>query len=148
MKYWLLVLALVFHPYKVSAMDVTPFLPMSIEQILDASTLDEKVVHKEVLTHPDFPGEEVEKLTTRYFSHQWKDGPWHGTVNIYLPKDIPEVNRGLVALCPRGSLARTIMPDIDIERDYPVGTALHFKIPVCTMPQAGEHFNLKEIHQL
>jgi len=92
MKRWILVLGLMLRPWEVSAVDVTQLLPMSIEQILDASTLDEKIVREKMMTHPDFPGEQVKRLTVRYFSHEWKDGPWYGAVNIYVPENIPEAN--------------------------------------------------------
>ncbi len=133
---------------RVDAVDDSQYLPMPLEQILDLSTLDEEVTQEKTFEHPDFPGREVKRLTVSYYSHDGKDGPWRGTVRVYLPTELPEANKGFVAICPRGSLPSSLMPDVDMERDYAVGTALLLDIPVCTMPQTGEHFGLKEIHQL
>ncbi len=122
--------------------------PLTVQEIRDESTLDEQIVEDSQIEHPDHPGQKVRKLVVRFFSHEFKDGPWHGRVTVYIPPGIPDENRGFVIMCPASSLRRTLVPGVDIERDLALGTALLFRIPVATIPQAGEHFGLSRIHQI
>ena len=121
-------------------------LPVSLSAAADQSTLREVVLNERDYEHPDFPGVKARIVRVRYFSHEWKDGPWFGELRVCLPPTIKPEHRGMMAMCPAAS--SNTRPGLDFLRDYLVGTALHFGIPVATIPQGGEHFGKREIHQL
>ncbi len=60
--------------------------PLTVQEIRDESTLDEQIVEDSQIEHPDHPGQKVRKLVVRFFSHEFKDGPWHGRVTVYIPR--------------------------------------------------------------
>jgi len=124
------------------------YLPITLEEAYDESTLDLKITAETDYQHPDFPGKKLSILKVTYFSHDWIDGPWNGAFKIFLPAEIATEMQGRIAMCPGGT-SRKAPREIEIERDLLAGTALLFGIPVCTFPNPPEdHFDRNEIHRV
>lgn len=122
-------------------------LPVTFEQAVDESTLQERILDETQYVHPDFLGKTVRVLKVGYFSHAWKDGPWTGKLEIYLPSQTAAERRGLMVMAPSSSSKTSRL--VNVEKELLAGTALHFGIPVCSIPQPREnHLGKNEVHQL
>ncbi|MHC4518320.1 MAG: alpha/beta hydrolase family protein, partial [Planctomycetota bacterium] len=122
--------------------------PLTPQQALDETTLDPVILADRTapsVTHPD---RQVRWVTVRFFSHEWKDGPWHATMTVAMPPKIKRPCLGLAAITLAGVGKKGMEPDFDAVRDLAETTAMEFGIPVATMPQQGTHFGLTEIHEL
>jgi hypothetical protein len=126
----------------------TDLYPLTKQQAVDESTLDPVILADttvDSLTHPD---RKVRWVTVRFFSHYWKDGPWHATMIVAMPPKIKRERLGLTAITLAGVGKKGMEPGFDAKRDLAEMTAMEFGIPVATMPQQGTHFGLNEIHEL
>jgi len=122
------------------------FFPLSEAEMLDTSTLEEKILVNRVVDSVTHPGLRFRIMRVSYFSHMWKDGAWFGKVSIAVPLEIAPDRLGMMAICPIGS--SNINPDFDLERNYFEYTALEYGIPVMGIPMVGEHYGHTEIHDL
>ncbi len=124
------------------------FYPITVQQACDEATLGATILRDETLASRTHPGQRVRWVKVRFFSHDWKDGPWHATMNVAMPPAINPEDRGLAAITVAGVAKKGAEPGFDVERDLIEHTAMEFGIPVATMPQQGTHFGLTEIHEL
>lgn len=124
----------------------SPVFPLTPEQMLDESTLDLKVLSDQPFTStlPSGIGRQFRKVRVRYFSHQWKDGPWEGAIELLIPADIPANRRGVVFFAPSGS--NNPAEGVDVRRDLWERTAVEMRIITATIPDAGSHLGKDSIH--
>jgi hypothetical protein len=122
--------------------------PLTLKQALDESTLDPVILEDRTVTSITHPGQRVRWVTVRFFSHDWKDGPWHGTMTVALPPKISKERQGLAAIALSGVGKKGMEPGYDAKRDLAEWTAMEFGIPVATMPLQGTHYGITEIHEL
>jgi len=122
--------------------------PLTQQQAVDESTLAPVILADRIVASQTHPDQQVRWVKVRYFSDEWKDGPWHGEMTVALPPKIKQDCQGLAALTLAGVGKRGMEPGFDAPRDLAECTALEFGIPVATMPQQGTHFGLTEIHAL
>ena len=125
-----------------------PLYPLTQQQAVDESTLDPVILSDRTVASRTHPDQHVRWVQVRFFSHDWKDGPWHATMTVALPTTIQRERLGLTAITVAGVAKRGAEPDFDVERDLVETTVMEFGIPVATMPQQGTHFGLTEIHEL
>ncbi len=125
-----------------------PTFPLTPEQMLDVSTLDLEVLSDQSFTSslPSGASSRLRKVRVRYFSHQWKDGPWEGKVDLLIPADIPSKRRGVVFFSPGGSI--NVEEGVNLKRDLWERTAVELGIITASIPDAGKHLGEDEIHAL
>lgn len=124
------------------------FYPLTPEQAVDESTLEPVILADRTITSRTHPDRQVRWVKVRFFSHDWKDGPWHATMTVAMPPKIRLDRRGLAAITLAGVGKKGMEPGFNAERDLAEHAAMEFGIPVATMPQQGTHFGLTEIHEL
>lgn len=122
--------------------------PLTAEQAVNETTLDPVILADRTVASRTHPGHEVRWVKVRFFSHVWKDGPWHAEMTVALPPRIESDRRGLAAITLAGVGKKGMEPGFDAERDLAETTAMEFGIPVATMPRQETHFGLTEIHEL
>ena len=122
--------------------------PLTQSQALDESSLDPVILEDRTVASTTHPNNQVRWVTIRFFSHDWKDGPWHGAMTVALPPKISNNRQGLAAISVAGVGRKGMEPGYDAKRDLAEWTAMEFGIPVATMPQQGTHFGITEIHEL
>jgi len=122
--------------------------PLTQQQALDESTLAPVILADRTVASQTHPDQQVRWVKVRYFSHDWKDGPWHAEMTVAMPPKIGNERLGLAAITLAGVGKRGMEPGFDVPRDLAEFTAMEFGIPVATMPQQGTHFGLTEIHAL
>ncbi|MHC4143805.1 MAG: hypothetical protein ACYSUD_03400, partial [Planctomycetota bacterium] len=118
------------------------------QQAFDESTLDPVILSDRTVASRTHPDRQVRWVTVRFFSHDWKDGPWYATMTVAMPVKIRRECLGLAAITLSGVGKKGMEPDFNTLRDLAETTAMEFGIPVATMPQQGTHFGLTEIHEL
>jgi len=125
----------------------SPDFPLTPAQMLDESTLDLKVLSDQSFTRslPSGASRRLRKVRVSYFSHQWKDGPWEGTVEVLIPAEIPASRRGVVFFAPGGP---NDVEGINLQRDLCERTAVEMGIIVASIPDAGKHLGEERIHAL
>jgi len=123
-----------------------PVFPLTPKQMLDESTLDLKVLKDQsyVCSFPSGANRRLRRVSVRYFSHQWKDGPWEGTVELLIPDDIPADRRGVVFFAPDGPV--NIEEGVTLRRDLWERTAVEMGIVIASMPDAGRHLGEDGLH--
>jgi hypothetical protein len=122
--------------------------PLTKQQALDTSTLDPMILADRTVTSRTHPDRQVRWVKVRFFSHDWKDGPWHAEMTVAMPPKIEPDCLGLAAITLAGVGKKGMEPGFDANRDLAEATAMEFGIPVATMPQQGTHYGLTEIHEL
>ena len=122
--------------------------PITQSQALDESSLDPVILEDRTVASTTHPNNQVRRVTIRFFSHDWKDGPWHGTMTVALPPKIRNNRQGLAAISVAEVGRKGMEPGYDAKRDLAEWTAMEFGIPVATMPQQGTYFGITEIHEL
>jgi len=120
--------------------------PLTLHQARDESTLQERILDDRVIQSRTHPSRKVRIVRARYYSHEWKDGPWYGTVSLVIPQDLPPDHRGLVVFTPGGSI--NVADDLDFKKEFWERTAMDAGVVVASIPNMGKHFGLTEIHQL
>ncbi len=123
-----------------------PCFPLTEAEMLDESTLNVEILMHKLVPSSINPGEKIRIVRARYYSHEWKDGSWYGTVTIVMPETIAPDRAGMMAVCPRGTI--NVEPEFDLELNFFEYTALKCGIPVMGLPNLGEHYGLSEIYQL
>jgi len=124
------------------------FYTLTQQQAVDESTLDSVILADRTVDSRTHPNQQVRWVKVRFFSHEWKDGPWHADMAVAMPPEIQPNRRGLAAITLAGAGKKGMEPGFDANRDLAEQTAMEFGIPVATMPQQGTHFGLTEIHEL
>lgn len=108
-------------------------LPFSRAEMLDESTL-RPTIHDDRLEPSECaPGASNRVVEVTYFSHNWHDGEWFGTMTVLIPETIHRP----------GTMAMG-----DIESDWMDCTANRLGIVVASVPDSDEHFGLSEIHDV
>jgi hypothetical protein len=126
----------------------TDLYPLTQQQAVDESTLDPVILADRTVDSRTHPDRKVRWVTVRFFSHDWKDGPWYATMTVAMPPKIRWERSGLAAITLAGVGKKGMEPGFDAKRDIVERTAMEYEIPVATMPQQGTHFGLTEIHEL
>lgn len=122
-----------------------PF-PATLEEALDATTLQLEILADQKVDRTSHPEGRLRVVTVRYFSHNWMDGPWHGTIEVALPDPMPADWGGQAVMVPTGSI--NTEDGVDLRRDNLEFLALEYGIPTATIPFAGEHLGLSQPHAL
>jgi hypothetical protein len=148
MRLFLKLIFLVAFVPSAYAVELSPHYPLTAAQARDASTLDETILSDKVLASQADPTRKIRWVRARFFSHDWKDGPWRGTVQVALPVAIAENRRGFAAMCPGGTSKKGREPGFDAKRDFVERTVLELGIPVAIIPSQGTHLGKTEIHEM
>ena len=124
--------------------DLNRFYPLSMQQIMDSTTLSEDIQMDEFRDSQTHPNTQLRWVKARFFSHRWKDGDWHAKITLVLPERISRKRRGMLVICPTGSI--NTVPGIELTRDYHEFIASEYGVPVMSIPFAGEHYGSSDIH--
>jgi Family of unknown function (DUF6298) len=119
--------------------------PLTQEELEDESTLNEMILSDLLIAGTKDAPQNLREVRVRFFSHNWKDGPWHGTVQVVIPEVIAPDRRGLVAMCPPCGDEKT-REGLGMRRAFVEETARLLGIPVVFIPNMGEHFGAGKIH--
>jgi hypothetical protein len=122
--------------------------PITQKQAVDETTLNPVILEDRTVVSQTHPDRQVRWVTVRFFSHDWKDGPWHATITVAIPPIIRRERLGLAAITLAGVGKKGMELDFDTKRDLAEAAAMEFGIPVATIPKQGTHYGLTEIHEL
>lgn len=86
------------------------FYPLTCQQAVDESTLDPVILADRTVASRTHSDRQVRWLTVRFFSHDWKDGPWHATMTVVMPVKIRPEHLGLAAITLAGVGKRGMEP--------------------------------------
>ncbi len=125
---------------------VRDHFPLTPAEMLDQTTLQEKVLVDRMIDSTVHPGTKMRHLRVSFFSHQWKDGPWRATVELLIPEKLDATREGVVVFAPLGSIH--VAKGVDLKRDIFDRTVSELGIPIASIPKMGKHYGHEEIHDM
>jgi len=127
--------------------------PLTQQELQDESTLNETILSDVLIAGTKDSPQKLRDVRVRFFSHDWKDRPWHGTVRgdtlgtrhlIGDRQPVDCLSPWPRCLCPP-AVATAVSESVE-ERKSPKGSETSYVITPDTVPDQCDYKQLTSLH--